>query len=234
MRTRRPIIQGLMAMAVPMAAAFLWVEPGSEAGRLWPLLRSEYRLFLLDAPKAQAPALSPALFRESLTVGHLIALRARPGLWSEDKIRDLSHLIVLQSREFGLSPLLVLSLIDVESRFDPKAVSPRGAVGLMQLMPNTAAELAGALGLSWNGPEDLHDPELNLRLGLSYFKRMQERFETQKHALAAYNIGPGALVRKLANGEEVSSSYYEKVMSAMRAYKREARAKERGKSPIWL
>ena len=55
---------------------------------------------------------------------------------------------------------MVLSLIQVESRFQPMAVSPRGAVGLMQLMPGTAEELALNLGVPFHGPGALQDPKL--------------------------------------------------------------------------
>lgn len=222
----------VLALTVPLAAASAWLHPAEDRSRSWSLLRSEYRLFLLEGMKAQGlglslfatpETLSPEALRASATVGHLILARARPNTWSEDAVRDLSRMIVSQSEEFGLSPLLVLSLIDVESRFDPKAISPVGARGLLQLMPATAAELAASLGLPWSGEADLEDPALNLRLGLSYYKVLQSRYQNPEHVFAAYNMGPGALNRKLANGEEVSRVYYEKVMSAMQAYRRKAR-----------
>lgn len=95
-------------------------------------------------------------------------------------------LIRAEASRFQLDPLLIKSIIWVESCFDPRAVSPVGAEGLMQLMPGTAAEL---------GVEDTFSPEANLRGGITYFARLVERFENNLElALAAYNAGPGAVV----------------------------------------
>jgi soluble lytic murein transglycosylase len=81
-----------------------------------------------------------------------------------------------------------------ESRFSPRAVSPVGAVGLMQLMPGTADEMARQHGLA--GPLNLSAPELNLRLGTSYLKSLLDRYQGDLvEALAAYNGGPSNVER---------------------------------------
>lgn len=86
----------------------------------------------------------------------------------------------------GVDPLLLASIVEVESRFDAEAVSPRGALGLMQVMPATAEELGF----------DACDPSENLRAGASYLATLLERFEGDlRLALAAYNAGPGAVNR---------------------------------------
>jgi len=96
------------------------------------------------------------------------------------------------SRRQGLAPELVLAVIEAESEFRRDAVSERGAVGLMQLMPETAAELATELNISWTGEECLHDPAVNVALGSYYLRKMLRRFDDLDHALAAYNRGPYA------------------------------------------
>lgn len=85
-----------------------------------------------------------------------------------------------------LSGRLLEAIAYVESRFDPAAISPKGAVGMMQLMPTTA----GALGVN------AHDPEQNARGGAAYMRQMLAMFHNDiELSLAAYNAGPDAVKR---------------------------------------
>jgi soluble lytic murein transglycosylase len=77
-----------------------------------------------------------------------------------------------------------------ESRFDPDATSPAEAVGLLQLLPKTAAPLARELELSEPRSDQLHDPVLNVRLGVQYIHHLLERFHSPLLAAAGYNAGP--------------------------------------------
>ncbi|MCH8685906.1 lytic transglycosylase domain-containing protein [Pedomonas mirosovicensis] len=78
-----------------------------------------------------------------------------------------------------------------ESLFNPNAVSPAGARGLMQLMPGTAKEVATRLGVPY-APQRLYDEDYNLQLGASYLQRMITYFDgNHVLAVAAYNAGPG-------------------------------------------
>lgn len=83
---------------------------------------------------------------------------------------------------FGVPPALVKAVVKTESNFQRHAVSSKGAQGLMQLMPATAADL---------GVRDAFSPEENLRGGTRYLRAMIDRYGDWKHALAAYNAGPG-------------------------------------------
>jgi soluble lytic murein transglycosylase-like protein len=88
--------------------------------------------------------------------------------------------------EVALSPLLLEAVAWAESRFNPNAVSSRGAQGVMQLMPDTAAELG----------VDPGDPDANVRGGARYLRQMLELFDGDiELALAAYNAGPAAVRR---------------------------------------
>jgi len=100
---------------------------------------------------------------------------------------DLEAIIKSYSRDYGVSPALVKAIIKAESDFDPHAVSPAGARGLMQLMPNTALEME---------VDDIFDPIQNVGGGVQYFARMLELFNNDTSlALAAYNAGPGNVLR---------------------------------------
>lgn len=99
----------------------------------------------------------------------------------------LSFLIGKIARQEGLDPNLLSAVVATESQFDVVSVSIRGAVGLMQLMPDTAREL---------GVANRFNPEQNLRGGARYLRRLMERYpEDLSLALAAYNAGPTAVIR---------------------------------------
>ncbi|MGE4536041.1 MAG: lytic transglycosylase domain-containing protein [Desulfovibrio sp.] len=102
----------------------------------------------------------------------------------EDK--KLLRLVNIYSRKNGLDPRLVYALIEQESRFNPCAVSPKGAQGIMQIMPDTQK----VLGLS-----EPFDAERNIAAGTKYLRSMLDRFQTEVMALAAYNAGPGAVAK---------------------------------------
>jgi len=100
---------------------------------------------------------------------------------------ELRQLVNRVSLEHGVDPKLVDALVRVESSYDPRAVSRKGAMGLMQLMPDTADRLQ---------VEDPFDPEQNVRAGVKEFSRLVDRYAgSLQLALAAYNAGEGAVAR---------------------------------------
>lgn len=99
---------------------------------------------------------------------------------------DLSPIIETAAEAHGLDPRLVESVIAVESAFDPGALSVKGAQGLMQLMPATAARFAVT---------DVWDPAQNIRGGTRYLRLLLDEFGDLRLALAAYNAGEGAVRR---------------------------------------
>src|SRR5690606_31465186 len=92
-------------------------------------------------------------------------------------------------------PSLALALIRQESDFNPSAVSPAGAVGLMQLKPSTAELMAKDLNMTL-GKDDLIKPRINLKLGCQYLKKRLEEFKGNAiPAIASYNAGPSTIKR---------------------------------------
>jgi hypothetical protein len=100
---------------------------------------------------------------------------------------DVRALAAAAARRHGLDPELVLAVVSVESGFRPQAVSPKGARGLMQLMPKTAGEL---------GVTDAFDPQQNLDGGVRHLGSLLSLYGGDvRRALAAYNAGQGAVAR---------------------------------------
>ena len=95
----------------------------------------------------------------------------------DDLIKSASH-------RYGVPPALVKAVIHAESAFDPRAVSPKGAMGLMQLMPATA-QLMGVA-------QPFHASQ-NVRGGTRYLRSLHDRYGSWTHTLAAYNAGPSAV-----------------------------------------
>jgi soluble lytic murein transglycosylase len=104
--------------------------------------------------------------------------------------RKLATLIVDECDNYELDPFLILAVIQTESNFTPKAVSSKGAIGLMQLMPKTGEYVAKNMGISYNGRKSLYDPFINVRLGIHYLSFLEDQFNSVENALAAYNYGP--------------------------------------------
>ena len=93
------------------------------------------------------------------------------------------------SKRYGIDPLIILSVMREESRFDQTVKSPAGAYGLMQLMPQTAYRLDKSLNLGIRKPLQLKDPKNNIQLGSFYLKSLLNEFRSLAHMLAAYNAG---------------------------------------------
>jgi soluble lytic murein transglycosylase-like protein len=94
------------------------------------------------------------------------------------------ELVREHSERQSLRPELVRAVIQVESGFNPSATSPKGAMGLMQLMPQTARSL---------GVTNAYDPDENVRGGTVYLRQLLDKYGNEQLALAAYNAGPGAV-----------------------------------------
>lgn len=116
------------------------------------------------------------------------AVEVRTTRDAETAVNDrFDDVIAEHAQAQGVSPALVRAVIQLESGFNPSAVSPKGALGLMQLMPGTAREL---------GVDNPFHPAQNIRGGVTYLRRLLDKYNQDVSlALAAYNAGPGAVER---------------------------------------
>jgi soluble lytic murein transglycosylase-like protein len=137
---------------------------------------------------------------------------------------------------FIVDKALVYAITYQESRFNPDVVSPAGAIGLMQLMPESAARVLGDMRLKRN-PKPLYDPAFNLQAGQEYLSWVMDRWTDHDilRTVAAYNGGPGAVTKTVdkLRGEasdplllieclpaQETRNYVEKVMAAYWSYRR--------------
>ncbi len=165
------------ALWLTLAACFARAESDGRAHRLALVVRADPRSGrLVRAPAVQARAVRPVTIQPRV-------VEARKPRW----LPDLESFIEQVSARYDLDPLLVRAVIEVESGYDPGAISPKGAVGLMQLMPQTARRV---------GVRDAFNPWENIEGGVRYLKYLLELFGGDKRlALAAYNAGEGAVFR---------------------------------------
>ena len=135
---------------------------------------------------------------------------------------------------YGVDPLLVSAVIRVESKFNPQAVSQKGAAGLMQIMPATGEWAAEQMNITGFDSAQLFDPKINIRIGTWYISNLQKEFEKNDLlVIAAYNGGRGKVNQWLEQGvwdgrEETLSDipfpetrqYVRKVLQNYRKYKK--------------
>lgn len=117
------------------------------------------------------------------------------------------------SLRYGVAPETILAVIRIESTFDIDAESEAGAIGLMQLLPSTAEEIARELRMQWSGDETLRDPAANIEMGTYYLTKLLGRFDDLSLALAAYNEGPGRIAGRATENARLTTDYARKVLS---------------------
>ena len=174
------------------------------------------------------PSEPPRALLESLLAEHL----AREGV---PRARRVTAVLVATAMRHDVDPMLVVSLMEVESGYRPGARSSAGALGLLQVRPATAREVAEHRGLQWNGPAQLFIPEVNVRLGILYLADLLDQFDDLEHALAAYNRGPNAVSRALSEGAPVPREFARRVDQAYQDLRSEIQADLLTESkPTWI
>ncbi len=191
---RAPRLRGLAGAAIAVGAfAAAWSVPArlADGRRPMPPAEREPRACALDRPCPEA--------RREVWIDRVEEqlLERAPSLELEDRAR-LAATIVLEADAARIDPLLVLALIEVESSFDPAALSERGAHGLMQLRAATLQREAERSGLDLSDP---FDPVANVQAGIRYLRRLLDAFPAEEIALMAYNAGPNRILAYLREGE---------------------------------
>ena len=141
------------------------------------------------------------------------------------------QIVRAHAENYELDPALLAAVIYTESRFNAGARSNAGAIGLMQLLPDTAEGIAVRTGGEAFVVDDLYAPELNVRYGSWYLRHLIDRYGDERTALAAYHAGQGNVDRWRKQGVGIqfpeTRSYVEKVEHVKQIYA-DAYAKELG------
>jgi len=190
------IVTVLLGISVPaQARVYLYQMPdGSRIISDRPLINSKAKLVRRS--------------KDLTNMGHYAARRT---LRAKRQMRILSYFIFHESKRQGIDESLVKAVIHTESYFNPNATSHKGASGLMQLMPATAAKY---------GVSDLYNPQQNIVAGIKHLKYLLGLYPNNlKHAIAAYNAGENAVDRY--NGippYRETQGYVKKVMKHFKRY----------------
>jgi soluble lytic murein transglycosylase-like protein len=172
-----------------------------------------------DVPRQAPVQPAPVVAQASLPGDWQVRIRPQvaglaPGM-SGAEVETLLAVVDRSAKRFRLDPLTVLAVIQVESQFDRFAVSPMGAMGLMQLRADTAKAVAEDLGLAWESEEVLFDPETNVLLGTRYLRMLLDRFGSLDQTLVAFHAGPGFVESRLNRAVPVSLAYPDRVWDAV-------------------
>jgi hypothetical protein len=155
--------------------------PAAASAQIYSWRDASGRIVLSDHPK------DPSAVVKTYAVGGAASPFLTTASGSNERNSQYDRLIEENATAHGVSPHLVKAVIQQESAFNPNARSNKGAMGLMQLMPGTAAEL---------GVSDPYNPSENIRGGVAYLKGLLVKFEHNVQlALAAYNAGPTAVTK---------------------------------------
>lgn len=132
---------------------------------------------------------------------------------SLDMQEELARLIYEESTRYSHDPKFILALIAIESSFQNRSVSEKGAKGLMQLMPFVAESIAKELGIEWKGDHTLFNPFLNIKIGIYFLSQLVSDFNDIRVALIAYNYGPTYVKELVNNNKKIPYQFTKKVFS---------------------
>lgn len=227
-RARRPLARLIFGGALVIPAAAMGSRPHLES---WPVEQDHTEM---ETARAVESAARSAV-QEAWRAKTIERARQQLSLRYADRFRispSLAHEIHTAALREDLPVELAFRLVQAESRFRARAVSPVGAVGLTQLMPSTA---------SWLVPGTLRgqlfEPRVNLQVGFRYLKMLLDEYGDAGLALTAYNRGPGTVNRLLRQGLDPDNGYTDYVIRgdasrhvAWTAAKQAADATARGES----
>ena len=213
-KEKAPVLdQNLFLVGAQKKAWTRFVEL-SEAGWIAEAQTEWNQIPVLKDPGLQVKAAEFLVSREQYMLAIRLlnsALDADPRLRREEFIKIgypkiFESLYLDQTKRYGIDPVLLRSLTRQESAFNLRAVSTSNAMGLMQMIPPTAQEIAKKLGLKISLPDDMFRPEINIPMGSFYVSQMLDQFKGNiPFALAAYNAGPYRLKNWIEGRDDIKS-----------------------------
>jgi len=160
-----------------------------------------------------APVIRLQPVQPQQTVARLLEARLekRGVRWSDEEFSRAVDAVTSCAKTYGYPPEFILGLIDVESGFRVSVKAKDGSVGLVQIKPSTARAICRVRG--WVPPPEtaLHDPGINITLGVAYLNYLEGVLGSREMALAGYNMGEIAARRKMGEGLSPRQSYRDQV-----------------------
>ena len=204
----------LLTLALPtVAGAAMYAYVDDRGVKHYSNVPGDGRFRMIDRPQRRGAAPEDQLLRTISRRSNLALARSGGTRITESKLPlTLNRWIHRVANTHRVDPLLVKAVIKAESNFDPNAVSPKGAQGLMQLMPGTARDL---------NVSDPFDPLQNIDGGTRYLRYPRDNYqENVELSLAAYNAGPGRVAQNgVIPSIPETQAYVAKVMQTYRSYK---------------
>ena len=194
--TMRIVLALALATATPAATAAIWgyIDAAGVAHVATEKQDERYQLFFKGASSADVAARAAIVDGGGSDEFKRTAIYRRVA--DHPNIKRFQPLIVANAEAMGLDPALVKAVIAVESAFEPDAISAKGALGLMQVIPDTGARYGVAADRKRTLEQKLLDPATNVRIGARYLRDLLVLFAgSLPLALAAYNAGEGAVQR---------------------------------------
>jgi len=157
--------------------------------------------------------------------GVVYVVKGEPGWYLRTRYPlKYGQIVRVHAANYRLDPALLAAVIYTESKFDASARSDAGAIGLMQLLPDTAKGIALRTGGAKFEVSDLTDPEINIRYGSWYLRHLLDRYGDERTALAAYHAGQANVDDWRARGVGIQFAqtryYVDKVERLKRTYRR--------------
>lgn len=204
-------LRGISSLSTNDQTTSLALTPVHEASRVShakELLGSAYKKS--DANKLEVKIkLNSGIYRK--------VKNSLPAQWKAQS-RHVAEAIITESAKYSMDPVFVLAVIKTESKFNPTIIGRHGEIGLMQIKPSTATWIAQKYKIQWDSRSDLHDPSINIKLGLAYMDYLRNTFKRESfNYVSAYNMGP-TNVRKLLASNIRPDFYNAKVMKNYRAF----------------
>ena len=209
------------ASCLRLALIVILLLPGLVATGYMP---RHYQIIELTPP-AEAQTIERPRSRDLVKIFSIIEAN-RPDIM-EREAWELAEVISTESSKYRLDPILILAVIDVESKFQFGAISPAGARGIMQIMPATGKflvksvrELGREIKADQFTPEHLDNPVVNIKLGTYYLHDLRKSFRNLNEALTAYNLGPTELRIRMENQIGYTDDYANAVLAAHQRFKK--------------
>jgi soluble lytic murein transglycosylase-like protein len=204
LRSGSPCVAAAVHVGLVSVVTLAPVRVGVSMASPMPVIQAAEPLRDADMAIADAVAIDPL-------ANVVAALDDCPSALSSAERQRIARIIRDASAEHGYDPLFITALVQVESGCVSTARG-NGAVGLVQLLPATARDVARRNGFPWRGERTLTEPASNIQLGLTYLGELEEQLGDTYRAVAAFNLGP-ARVAHMSSSRAQRTVYVRKVLS---------------------